>query len=391
MISVLRKSAALFAILYAAAGTADAAEVSFRSPQFSASRPVPHLHFEGPVVPGDLARIAAALDQHTTCSLEVQPAAGENCAVLTMRSEGGNYIEGLSIARLLRNTGVATWVESDSYCYSACAFAFLGGSGYGGSQVGAFIDRTIEPGAVLGFHAPYVASDTLGTLVAELGLEQVLGGSRESIALMIQELVHWNVDKSVLAHITNMGAEEAYVASTPQHLYLLRIALPDAPRQLWAPDPAHALRNACTRLIAYHYDMWPFDVAGEIRGEIAYNFSDDDKGQPLTGYLITDRPSGLTVSYCATATSEAHLGADADVALYFGTGVDGYLRRAVTFFHRPEGWSTLGTGGTSAQRILQKGAISHYFMDAGIDLSSAYGLIWNMSRAHLFRTGKLPR
>lgn len=59
---------------------------------------------------------------------------------------------------------------------------------------------------------------------------------------MIQELVNWNVDKTILAH-------NAYTASTPQELYLLRTALPDAPRRLWAPDPAEALRNACLRLL----------------------------------------------------------------------------------------------------------------------------------------------
>lgn len=375
-----------------AAAPAFAGTVTLQSMQFSAGKPVPHLHYEGDVMPGDLERIAAAVRQYVDCDPRTLPDTGGNCAVITLTSEGGNYVEGLKIAHFFRENAIATWVKTSSYCYSACAFAFLGGSGQSSAQsIGAYIDRTIEPGATLGFHAPYVTADSLGELVAQYGVEEVLGGNRDSIALMIQELVGWNVDDGILARITSMGADEAYTTSTAQDLYLLRTALPDAPRRMWAPDPAEALRNACMRLLAHHEDVWPYDVRGRLSGEIAYNIGIDDRGWALSGYRLTDKPGGLTVSYCATHTTDAHLGADADIALYYGPGVGGHMRPALTFFHRPEGWSTLATGGTAAQRIFQRGAIGHFFLPPEAELGGALALTWRMVGEDFLKTGQFAR
>lgn len=47
----------------AVAAPAVAGTVTFQSLQFSAGKPVPHLHYEGDVVEGDLARIVAAVDR----------------------------------------------------------------------------------------------------------------------------------------------------------------------------------------------------------------------------------------------------------------------------------------------------------------------------------------
>ncbi|WP_157970067.1 hypothetical protein [Pelagibacterium sediminicola] len=369
----------VLALCVAVVAPALAGTVTLRSTQFSSGKPVPHLHYEGEVVVGDLDRIAVAVSQYVDCDPKTLPDTGGNCAIITLSSEGGNYIEGLRIAHFLREHAIASRLETGSYCYSACAFAFLGGSGQSFAQtIGPYIDRIIEPGATLGFHAPYVTADSLGELVAQYGVEEVLGGNRDSIALMIQELVGWNVDDGVLARITSMGADEAYTASTAQDLYLLRTALPDAPRLLWAPDPAEALRNACMRLLAHHQDVWPYEVRDRLSGEIGYNIGTDDRGWALSGYRLTDNPGGLTVSYCATHTSDAHLGANADIALYYGPGVEGHMRPALTFFHRPEGWSTLATGGTAAQRIFQRGTIGHFFLPPEAELGGALALTWRM-------------
>ncbi|WP_367715037.1 hypothetical protein AB2N04_14040 [Nitratireductor sp. GISD-1A_MAKvit] len=381
---------ALFsAVLSLSAAPALAGTVTLQSMQFSAGKPVPHLHYEGEVIEGDLERIAAAVSQYVDCDPKTLPDTGGNCAVITMTSEGGNYVEGLRIAHFFRENAIATWVKTGSYCYSACAFAFLGGSGHSSwPATGDYIDRTIEPGGTLGFHAPYVVADSLGELVAQYGVQEVLGASRENIALMIDQLVYWNVDDGVLSRITNMGADEAYTASTAQDLYLLRTALPDAPRRLWAPDPAEALRNACMRLLAHHEDVWPYDVRDRLAGEIAYNIGTDDRGWALSGYELTGNPGGLTVSYCAVHTTDAHLGANADIALYYGPGVEGHMRPALTFFHRPEGWSTLGTGGTAAQRIFQKGGIGHFFLPPEAELGGAHALTWRLVGEDFLKTGQ---
>src|SRR5690606_32028891 len=116
-----------------------------------------------------------------------------NCALVTLHSPGGNYIEGLKLANFMRENHIATVVEQGSSCYSACAFAFLGGTGYSPQQgIGIYIDRMIELGGRLGFHAPYFASEDLDDIVAEIGVGNVLGASRDDIALMIRRLVEWN-------------------------------------------------------------------------------------------------------------------------------------------------------------------------------------------------------
>lgn len=366
---------AVLALSATAALPALAGTVTFRSAQFSADKPVPHLHFEGEVVVGDLDRIAAAVGRYVDCDAATLPDTGGNCAVLTWTSAGGNQSEGLRIAQFLRRHAIATWVETGSYCHSACAFAFLGGSGHSPApSIGAYVDRTIEPGATLGFYAPDVAAEDPGSPVARHGAAEGSGGNRDGMAPLIEELAGWNVDDRLLARIASLGADDTYVAATAQDLYLLRTALPDAPRAMWAPDPAEALRNACLRLLAHHENLWPHEVRDRLSGPFAQDLGTDDRGWRLSGFRLTDTPGALTVSYCATHTSDAHLDANADIALFYGPNVEGLMRPALTFFHRPEGWSMMATGGSAARRIFQRGSIGHVFLPPEADLAALSAL-----------------
>lgn len=388
MTTTIVRTAAL--VLSLAATPAMAATVTYESAQFSATKPIAHFHYDGEVLPGDLEQLAAVIGEVIDCDPATLPASGGNCAVVTLNSPGGNYVEGLNMARFFRENAIATWIVSGSNCYSACAFAFMGGTGHAATNgIGDYIDRTLEPGGTLGFHAPYVASDSLGELVAEFGLEEILGGNRDSIALMIQELVSWNVDDGVLARVTSMGADDAYTASLAQDYHLLRVALPDTPLRLWEPDPAEALRNACTRLLAEYNTVWPFDVMDQLSGPIGYNIGVDEQGRALTGYQLTDSPSGITLSYCATHASDAHLAGDADISLYFGKGIDGYMRPALTFFHRPDGWSTLGAGGVAAQRLFQRGTMGHVFLAPDAEMDGLPTISWLLTVDEFMTTGHI--
>ena len=369
---------------------AQSATITLKSTRFSEAKPVPHLHYEGEVVRGDLQRLVAAVRAHVDCDPKILPDTGANCAVLTLDSGGGNYVEGLEIAHFLRKNAIASWITNGSECFSACAFAFLGGSGYSSWRTtGAYIDRTIEPGAVLGFHAPFFTPDSLGDLVARHGVEEVLGGNRDSIALMIEQLVHWNVDPTVLSRITEMGPQDAFVAAYAQDLYLLRTALPNVPLRVWEPNPERAVRNACMRLLAYHEQTWPYDTAKQLAGEFKMNLGTDDGGRKLSGFQIVDRPDGLTVSYCAVATGDADLKSAADIGLFFGPGIEGVMRPALTFFSRPEGWSTMATGGTPTQRIFQKGLIGHFFMAPEQELAQGPAMTWRLIGEKYLKTGRV--
>jgi hypothetical protein len=73
---------------------------------------------------------------------------------LCLDSRGGSFLGGKALEDLFMTEGIQTYVRRGDQCHSACALAFLGGSEWGDMR---HASRTIEPGAVLGFHAPYLA------------------------------------------------------------------------------------------------------------------------------------------------------------------------------------------------------------------------------------------
>ena len=73
---------------------------------------------------------------------------------LCLDSPGGSFLGGQALEDLFMTDGIQTYVRRGDQCHSACALAFLGGSEWGDMR---HASRTIEPGAVLGFHAPYLA------------------------------------------------------------------------------------------------------------------------------------------------------------------------------------------------------------------------------------------
>ncbi|MGV2129490.1 hypothetical protein ACQZ4Q_23255 [Agrobacterium vitis] len=73
---------------------------------------------------------------------------------LCLDSPGGSFLGGKALEDLFMTEGIQTYVRGGDQCHSACALAFLGGSEWGDMR---HASRTLEPGAVLGFHAPYLA------------------------------------------------------------------------------------------------------------------------------------------------------------------------------------------------------------------------------------------
>lgn len=348
-------------LLVTGSTAAAGADMWLVSNHYSAERFVPHIHYSGPVLEGDAQSLADLLDQATDCDAPALPADGGSCAVVTLNSPGGNYIEGLKLARLLRERAVTTVVEAGLSCYSACAFAFLGGSGYSSQDgVGAYGDRIVEPGGVLGFHAPYFAPDDLGTLVADFGMDTVLGASRDDIALMVEQLVDWNVDPNILGYIVSMGPDESYDVTTGEDYYLTRSHLPPSPLGHWIEDSQGDIRNACLRLLAYHANSFMDPEPTAIGTTFLDSFALNEAGQALSGYRIgPDNPLGVT--YCGLPSDQQGLSGDVDLSLYTAPGVSGAARPLLSLFHRPDGWSSLGTGSQAVRRPFKKGGYNAMF------------------------------
>lgn len=104
----------------------------------------------GPILPGDADRLRAMLPGDSEFRQYVT-----DTPRLCFDSPGGSFVEGLAIARHLRNTGVAAHIPRGASCLSACAIAFLGGSARNFEDALIDIrDRSLHSTARLGFHAP---------------------------------------------------------------------------------------------------------------------------------------------------------------------------------------------------------------------------------------------
>lgn len=346
------------------AGPVLAGSMTLVSEYYSADHPVPHFHYSGPVQQGDLQQLQALFDANIACGFEQFPASGGNCAVLTLDSPGGSYVEGLTFAQYLRDNRIASIVEAGAECYSACAFAFLGGTGYSTqSGVGVYVDRMIAPGGIVGFHAPYFAPDSLDDLVAQFGLDEVLGASRDDIAVMIRELVNWNVDPNVLGYMVSMGPSETYDITTGEDYFLTRSALPP---NLVLDDTkitlGDAIYNACTYLLAAHESTFPSSQTHRITEMSLSEIGVDPSGQSVIGYRLgDDNPLGLT--FCGLPAHQFEGNGEADISLYTGAGIQGDIRPMLTFFHRPDGWSGLGGTGNISRSIFQRGAMNTMFLN----------------------------
>ncbi|ODT80199.1 MAG: hypothetical protein ABS76_17285 [Pelagibacterium sp. SCN 64-44] len=359
--NIVRLWPAAAAICFAA--SAQAGEFTLVSQYYAAGHPVPHLHYEGPVTEGDVEQLRALFDANIACGFEQFPVEGGNCAVISLHSPGGNYVEGLMLAQFLRDNRIASIVEPGAECYSACAFAFLGGTGYSSQDnVGIYVDRMVAPGAILGFHAPYFAPESLDGLVAQFGLDTVLGASRDDISLMVRELVNWNVDENVLGYIVSMGPDETYDILTGEDYFLTRTALPPELAFNEQTGIADAVYNACIYLLAEHESQFPSALLDRITEMSMSDIGVDSFGAPIVGYRLgADNPLGLT--FCGLPTAQLEGNGDADIALYTGAGIQGDIRPMLTFFMRPNGWSSLGGTGNISRSIFQKGAMNTMFLD----------------------------
>ena len=108
----------------------------------------------GPVEEGDANRLRAAVAK-----------VGKNgdptyrSITLSMDSPGGPLDPAIELANTIRNIGIATHVGAGKRCLSGCAIAFMAGTWLDGDDTKE-TNRTLHPMAQLGFHAPFVFTDS---------------------------------------------------------------------------------------------------------------------------------------------------------------------------------------------------------------------------------------
>jgi hypothetical protein len=355
----------------AAAPASQGATISIKSMQYSQSRPVPHIHYEGGTAAGDLDLLRSIFQNFVHCGIECATPEGRPTAVLTMFGEGGDYHEGLRLADFLRANNIATVVESGAYCYSACAFTFLGGTSYSTNRtIGQYVDRTIEPGAKVGFHAPYRDEAAIRQALLDRTPGDLLHESRGALSLMVKELVKWNVDPEIIHHMVDQGPDAFYMVDTPQAYYLTRTALPEVPSSGWMTDIPSAIRNACIRLLAWFERTDPAELDGRIATPYEPGIGLGEDGKPVSGYRLSNE--SLEVGFCAATDASIATGTDFDISLYLNPlQPGGNSLTVLSFFNRDGGFSTSDIGASPLRRIFQRGGMGHWFLPVGLNMETA--------------------
>jgi hypothetical protein len=356
-------------VLLAGTGGAPAADISIVSMQYSAAYPVPHLHYEGETAPGDVDQLRAIYDRFVKCRLACMGPDGSATAILTLNGPGGSYVEGLNLAEFLRENRIGTVVERGMQCYSACAFAFLGGTGYSPQEgVGDFIVRMVEPGSIVGFHAPYYDAAAFAAALEQRGAIEAQGSSRSDLALMVKELVKWNVDPEVIYYFMNMGPDDTYNLLAADDLFLARTALPPTKTRNWITDIPTAVKNACTYLLAIDERGDPAEMQDRFLSEYTDNIGKTRYDGAISGYVLGERP--LDIGLCGITESALQSDGDFDVALYYTPGLDGLNDPGTSLFNRQNAWSSAGVGHNPLKRIMQKGALNTFYLPLGIDIDT---------------------
>lgn len=186
-------------------------------------------------------------------------------------SPGGSFIEGLALGKVLLKARKGSAIGKNMVCESACALAFMGGSGVSGGIEGSDDhDRALHPDGRLGFHAPSinVPNQTYEKSIVEKAYRVAI----KSIAAIVETKNELNID-----YVPGTDQRVSFKYDIPDSLLLFMLSTPpdqmsyvetikDASR--WsiriepinmnsAPEPIEAFANACDNQSYYWMEIRP--------------------------------------------------------------------------------------------------------------------------------------
>lgn len=209
----------------------------------------PSLYLNGEIRQGDAERLASLISQKKV--------------VLRLRinSPGGDLIEAMRLADLVKNAHIGVTVGNGGYCISACFFVFL--EGYYRHATSARDDGTLMPQAmrerwsgVVGMHRPYLKSKN-GDIASPQKQEEIMRRVREylvskSVAQhLIDEMmsrpsndIYWLRARDLgLIGEYNPGVEEALISKCGYKRLRVRVD------ENWSDEREH-------QLAVCEYDYW---------------------------------------------------------------------------------------------------------------------------------------
>lgn len=174
--------------------------------------------------------------------------------VICLDSPGGDLGEVLDAIKVMKfDRTMGTRIRTGHQCRSACAILFLFGQEWGVSSP--YTSRSMEPGAVLGFHSPFPkvsftmnadAGSIMATAVEILdalydGVYVALNGDGPPIA------------PEVLSMVLKTPADQMYVVNTRFELSMLGIDLDSPTARVGIPKTRKAFDTAVERICATSY------------------------------------------------------------------------------------------------------------------------------------------
>ena len=337
-----------------AVGPAQAAGIQLRDRQYSLHMNAKVIELTGPIVPGDAQRLADFVGANFDCGDD-----GIDCspytAIVSLDSPGGDYAEGQKIAALLRSKALASIVERGRSCLSACAIAYLGGSGFwptGG--VGSFIARFIEPGARIGFHSPYLPQADAQE-IAKSNLPLVLETSRLDNEQLADVLNGYYVDASLTGRILSKGPDQTYDIATIEDMLLFRVNFPYFPAALVRGTVEEKTRNVCLKLLALRNARPIKQYEGDyLDAKFVRSENKTPDGRSVFGFAVLDRPRNI--DYCGIAGEDDvdPFAAGGIALLRLGDSADGGNTEEPFYWfnNRQQGWSSAGYDNQDATRAI---------------------------------------
>jgi hypothetical protein len=146
-------------------------------------------------------------------------------AVIFLNSNGGDYREGLELAKLFKRRSLGTMVESGNKCFSACAIAFLGGL-TNGEEGGTVAARAIDVTARLGFHAPFLNTDGVQS---EAAVQKAYDHAIRTVTDFVRSAGEFGISAEVSADMMTPQRDQLYVAETVRDITRIGIAVRGIP------------------------------------------------------------------------------------------------------------------------------------------------------------------
>lgn len=165
---------------------------------------------------------------------------------ICLNSPGGNYLAGKQLYDTFMADGFATYVRKGDECHSACAIAFLGGSQWGDFR---HPSRTMDLGAVVGFHAPYVKLESGKKYDADY-VSALTRAAFGIVASLIKDQESLKISRRFLTDYVLFDSEETKTIQTVDDAAHAGIAIDTKPKKI--PLSPEALTHACETLFGVY-------------------------------------------------------------------------------------------------------------------------------------------